>query len=134
MEKEEKKLMLNIAAKAFVPRAKTNPAPVPVVAPTAMPTVLPPGMYPSPQMQMPQYPFYDYPVGTFEQQPTSEQQIEEQLKKDIYGDEEETKKGGKKEQKKEAKKAAKKKKSKGCLLYTSPSPRDLSTSRMPSSA
>ena len=25
-------------------------------------------------------------------------------------------------------------KSKGCLLYTSPSPRDLSTSRMPSSA
>ena len=26
------------------------------------------------------------------------------------------------------------KKEKGCLLYTSPSPRDLSTSRMPSSA
>ena len=28
----------------------------------------------------------------------------------------------------------KKKRRKGCLLYTSPSPRDLSTSRMPSSA
>eukprot|EP00831_Metopus_contortus_P049463 TRINITY_DN4085_c0_g1_i3.p1 TRINITY_DN4085_c0_g1~~TRINITY_DN4085_c0_g1_i3.p1 ORF type:complete len:220 (-),score=66.91 TRINITY_DN4085_c0_g1_i3:23-682(-) len=32
------------------------------------------------------------------------------------------------------KKSAKKKKSMTCLLYTSPSPRDLSTSRMPSSA